>query len=77
MIYKNMSRTTKTFYGVQFKPGEEHEVPGYINHPKFLRLAAFSPKLDESSNVVETTKKTSTSKTTKKEVTANGTDNNK
>ena len=36
--YKNLSLTTKTFYGVTFKPGEEHDVPGYINVSKFIRV---------------------------------------
>lgn len=44
MIYKNMTNATKTFYGVEFKPGEEHEVAGYINHPKFIRLKEFTSK---------------------------------
>lgn len=38
MVYKNMSHATKTFYGVTFKPGDQHDVPGYINDPKFVRL---------------------------------------
>lgn len=36
--YKNLSLATKTFYGVTFKPGEEHDVPGYINVSKFIRV---------------------------------------
>lgn len=36
--YKNLSLTTKKFYGVTFKPGETKEVPGYINDPKFVRI---------------------------------------
>ena len=36
MLYKNISYSVKTFYGVEFKPGETKEVPGYINHPKML-----------------------------------------
>lgn len=35
MKYKNLGRTTRTFYGVQFKPGEVKDVPGYINAPRF------------------------------------------
>lgn len=86
MIYKNLSRTTKTFYGVTFKPGEEHEVPGYINHPKFLRLATFSsePAEEQTTSKSTTEKKSETSKksttsyktTTKKEVNIDGSDNN-
>lgn len=83
MIYKNLSFTTKTFYGVTFKPGEEHEVPGYINYPKFLRLTAFSAKLTDQKNPEkdtksESSKKTTTSSktTTKKEVNLDGANNN-
>lgn len=86
MIYKNLSRTTKTFYGVTFKPGEEHEVPSYINHPKFLRLTTFSSEPAEEQTTSksttekksETSKKTTTSSktTTKKEVNIDGSDNN-
>lgn len=36
--YKNIGITTKTFYGVEFKPGETHEVPGFINSPRFIRV---------------------------------------
>lgn len=28
----------KTMYGILFKPGEIHDVPGYINHPRFIRI---------------------------------------
>lgn len=38
LVYKNTSNSVKTFYGVQFKPGETHEVPGYINNPRFVRV---------------------------------------
>lgn len=38
--YKNMSRTTKTFYDTAFRPNETHEVPGYINDPEFVRVTS-------------------------------------
>lgn len=89
MIYKNLSTTTKTFYGVTFKPGEEHEVPGYINHPKFMRLTAFSSNPAEvqadSKSTKEkksepakksTTSAKATNTTTKKEVNTDGSDSN-
>jgi len=38
LIYKNISCTTKTFYGVTFRPGEVKSVPGYINDPNFIRV---------------------------------------
>lgn len=36
MIYKNLSRTAKTFHNVTFQPGETKEVPSYINHPRLV-----------------------------------------
>lgn len=50
MRYRNTSRTTKTFYGVTFRPHEEHDVPGYINIPGFIRVADLPkepPKADK------------------------------
>lgn len=38
IAYKNLSSITKTFYGVTFKPGETHQVPGYINSPQFIKV---------------------------------------
>lgn len=38
LAYKNLSNTTKTFYGVTFKPGEIKEVPGYINVNCFVKV---------------------------------------
>ena len=40
MYYKNLSHSTKTFYGVEFKPGEIKEVASYINHKDFIIVAA-------------------------------------
>lgn len=51
MIYKNLSHATKTFYGITFKPGEEHEVPGCINDSKFIRLNNFTKQPTESESV--------------------------
>lgn len=36
--YRNCSGITRTFYGVQFKPGEVHEVPNAIVNPYFFRV---------------------------------------
>ena len=33
MRYINLSATVKTFYGVEFKPGDVKDVDGYINDP--------------------------------------------
>ena len=46
IIYKNISYSAKTFYGVEFKPGEVKAVPGYINCQGMIRM----PK---STNVTE------------------------
>lgn len=51
MIYKNLSHATKTFYGITFKPGEEHEVPGCINDSKFIRLNNFTKQPAESGSI--------------------------
>ena len=36
--YKNISSYPLTFYGVTFNPNEIKAVPGFINHPKMLRV---------------------------------------
>ena len=38
MKYINSGRTTRTFYDVEFKPGEIKDVPGYINDSKFFTV---------------------------------------
>ena len=38
ITYKNIGQSTKTFYGVTFKPGEIKEVPGYINSLCMIRV---------------------------------------
>lgn len=82
MIYKNLSRTTKTFYGITFKPGESHDVPGYINDPKFVRsfkvenpdkTAQSSESISSISEPV-TTKRSARTKINKEEELTNGTD---
>lgn len=82
MIYKNLSRATKTFYGVVFKPGDEHDVPGHINHPKFVRLMQFTNRPEIISKpvkalieapVTHSKKSTKTKNITKEEVIADGT----
>lgn len=74
MIYKNLSSTTKTFYGVTFKPGEEHDVQGYINYPGFIAMPD-STSTEGAKKSATSTKSTNTS--TKKEVSTNGSDSNK
>ena len=41
MLYKNISYSVKTFYGVEFKPGEVKEVPGYINNPTMIAVNSY------------------------------------
>ena len=40
MFYKNISYSTKTFYGVTFKPGEIKEVAGDVNSPWMIEVEA-------------------------------------
>lgn len=81
MLYKNISSATKTFYGVQFKPGEIKSVPGYINAPKFIKIEG-----DIKEHIKEVPKKQITKKsepstpiipeiTTQEEI-SDGSDNN-
>lgn len=83
MIYKNLSHATKTFYGVTFQPNDEHEVPGYINNPKFIRLNEFTQKSDEPPKTTDKTeevqsapikKKSGRTRNLKEEVITDGTD---
>lgn len=36
--YQNISCQPLTFYGVTFNPNEVKAVPGFINHPKMIRI---------------------------------------
>ncbi len=36
--YKNISSYPLTFYNITFNPNEVKSVPGYINHPKMIRV---------------------------------------
>lgn len=38
MTYKNIGVSTKTFYGITFKPGDVKDVPGYINASGMVRM---------------------------------------
>lgn len=44
MRYKNVSRITKKFRGVEFKPGETKTVSGYINDPQMIRVSEETPE---------------------------------
>lgn len=48
MFYKNVSKSTKTFYGVAFKAGETKEVPGPINDMLMIRVEQPSVKVAKS-----------------------------
>lgn len=50
--YKNNSSSVKTFYGVEFKPGEVHYVPGYINAKGINRVSDVLPQ-KQSEDIVE------------------------
>lgn len=56
--YKNISVTTKKFYGVTFKPGEVNSVPGYINDSNFIRVSAAEALELMKKNSVKTSKTT-------------------
>lgn len=77
MVYKNTTLLTKTLYGVEFKPGSTHNVPGYINIPGFVlikNLPKEPPKV--SKNKLVDTVKESTPKINKQEEEMNGTNHN-
>lgn len=43
ITYKNISFSAKTFYGIEFAPGEIKAVPGYINSPNMIRVSEVTP----------------------------------
>lgn len=49
MKYKNVGLSTRTFYGVKFKPGEVKDVPGYINVKSFIRVNE-TPEVEAEGN---------------------------
>lgn len=38
LLYKNLGRVAKTYYGIQWRPNDTHAAPGYINDTAFLCL---------------------------------------
>ena len=85
MFYKNVSLTTKTFHGVEFKPGEIKEVNKYINancmvvvpepaQPKVEKKR--EPVVEKAPEVVEDAPIESAKKPNNKEEKLDGTDNN-
>ena len=81
--YRNTSVTAKTFYGTTFKSGEEHDVPGYINDPKMIRVPSKPkelPKVDKKTPATPAIKvgdNTKSIKEVNKEDKLDGSDNNK
>lgn len=67
--YKNTSVTAKTFYGTHFKPGEEHDVPGFINDPKMIRVPSKSKELPKAD--IKKTPVTSTPKAVEEKLKSN------
>lgn len=55
MKYINSGRTTRTFYDVEFKPGEIKDVPGYINDNKFFTVPEDT---EQAAEITETTEQT-------------------
>ena len=72
--YKNISKFTKTFRGVEFRPGSVHEVSGYINDPGMLRVKDSTKVTATTSSVVsaEQSKRSTSKDTSKSEVKQNG-----
>lgn len=75
-MYKNMSRTTKTFYDIAFRPNEMHEVPGYINDPEFVRVTSVEKPTVAKVSAVAAKKTSSTTAKAEKPVTKASTSNN-
>ncbi len=59
--YRNISYSAKTFYGVNFEPGEIKSVPGYINCPGMVRVffTDDTPELSKTSEDAPTSEITS------------------
>lgn len=51
--YKNTSLATRTFWGVTFKAGEVKEVPGWVNHPDFVRVPDNTPVSKQDAAVTQ------------------------
>lgn len=72
ITYKNISYSAKTFYGVEFQPGDTKSVPGYINDSGMLRIFVDETKVQAPKIVVtkepNTRKKAKTTEPEKVEV---------
>lgn len=63
--YKNLSRTTKTVYGVKFRPGEVQVVPGPVNDSTFVEVAVPKPPVPAEVEVREVVSEVAVPKSTK------------
>lgn len=48
MRYKNLGITSRTFYGIEIKPGEVKDFPGFVNAPRCIRVNDNVPLTDET-----------------------------
>ena len=53
MKYINNGRTARTFYDVEFQPGEIKDVPGYINDKKFFMIPEITEQAAEVAEITE------------------------
>lgn len=74
--YKNMSRTTKTFYDTAFRPNETHEVPGYINDLEFVRVTSVEKPTVAKESTAAAKKSSGTTTKVEKPATKASTSNN-
>lgn len=76
MLYKNISDCTKTFYGIEFRPSELHEVPGYINDNAFIIVDKPVKDTNDKKSKPASSKQTKPKKLNKGDL-INGTDSDK
>lgn len=67
MKYINLSHTTKTFYGVEFKPGDVKDVPGFINADGMYRTEINEPVKGKKSDTAEQVETVDTTEAASKE----------
>lgn len=57
ITYKNTSLAVKTFYGVEFRPGDVREVPGFILDPAMIRYNGTPKEPPKAEHVVKSLNK--------------------
>lgn len=50
--YKNLGITSRTFYGIEIKPGEVKEFPGFINASRCIRVSDDTPTTRDICNSI-------------------------